>query len=99
MDSNRLYVPEERLGGKAPGARLTGWRPSLPDRRNHASREELLRRVRTEFEELEGLKLTLAQAQRLFGLREDACVRVLNTLVREGLLCVQPDELYMRRQT
>jgi hypothetical protein len=34
-----------------------------------------------EFMEMPGLRLTVPQAQRLFGLAEDTCVRVLNALV------------------
>jgi len=40
----------------------------------------------------------LAQAGRLFGLREDTCVRVLNTLIRDGLLFVTAEGLYARRR-
>ena len=47
--------------------------------------EALVRRVRAEYQDMPGLRLTLAQAQRLFGLREDICVRVLNTVVQEIL--------------
>ena len=54
-----------------------------PDRRDHASREQLLRRVRAEFSEMPCLRLTPAQARRLFGLRPDICDRVLDELVRE----------------
>ncbi len=57
-----------------------------PDRRNEASRQRLLGRVRGEFLEMRGLTLTLAQARRLFNLREDICTRVLSTLVSDGVL-------------
>ena len=73
-------------------------RQSLPERRNDASREQLLHRVRAEFEELRGLRLTLAQARRLLGVREDVCVRILNTLIRDGLLRITPEHLYARRR-
>ena len=42
-----------------------------PDRRNHASREALLIRVRGEFTEMPCLRLTRGQAQRLFDLWRD----------------------------
>ena len=58
---------------------------------------EILARVRGEFEELGGLILTVPQAGRLFSLRDDICVRVLDTLCAEGLLCRTPDKLYLRR--
>jgi hypothetical protein len=57
----------------------------------------LLHRVRAEFDELRGLKLTFAQVRRLFGLRDDVCQRVLDTLMREGFLYVGVGELYERR--
>jgi hypothetical protein len=42
--------------------------------------------VAGEYAELPGLKLTRAQARRLFGLRADVCDRVLDTLVAFDLL-------------
>jgi hypothetical protein len=60
--------------------------PRLQDRRNDAAREALLCRVFSEFDEMPGLCLTAAQAQRLFGLRPDVCERVLATLVHNGTL-------------
>lgn len=67
------------------------------ERRNTASREHLLSRVRSEFREMPCLRLTAAQAQRLFGLRADVCARVLAALVREGTLVSGPDERYAMR--
>ncbi len=58
----------------------------FPDRRDFASREQLLRRIRAEFDEMPCLRLTFGQAQRLFGLRPDVCERVLQTLVAEHTL-------------
>ncbi len=82
----------------SPCTALPGFRHSLPDRRNHASREELLRRVFAEFEDMQGLKLTFAQTRRLFGLREDVCTRVLTSLVRDGLLRVTAEHLFARHR-
>jgi hypothetical protein len=48
--------------------------------------EAMVRRVRAEFLEMPGLKLTFAQAMRLWGLNEDDCRRVLETLVRTCFL-------------
>ena len=56
------------------------------ERRNLASRQVLLRRVTVEYDEMPGLCLIAAQAQRLFGLREDICMRVLNALVDAAIL-------------
>jgi hypothetical protein len=64
------------------------------DRRNTASREHLLQRVRSEFKEMPCVRLTCGQAQRLFGLRADVCARVLAGLVDEGTLTRGPDERY-----
>jgi len=86
-------------GDASPCTRLPGPRQFLPDRRNHASRDALLRRVWAEFEEMRGLQLTFAQARRLFGLRDDICLRVLNTLIRDGLLWVNSEHVYARRAT
>lgn len=59
-------------------------RPEL--RRNPDWRRMLVRRVRGEFLDMPGMRLTLLQAQRLFGLRIDICERILSELVREGFL-------------
>jgi hypothetical protein len=66
----------------------------IPDRRNGASREQLLRRIRAEFEEMPCLRLTCGQARRLFGLRSDVCDRVLATLVDEHTLTRGLDDRY-----
>ena len=47
----------------------------------------LLGRLYGEFVEMPGLRLTLAQAKRLWGLDEPTCVRLLDRLVEFGLLC------------
>lgn len=43
-------------------------------------------RIRAEFHEMPGMRLTLAQAARLFHLEPDRCARVLHTLVSNGTL-------------
>ena len=43
--------------------------------------ESVVRRVRSEFLEMPGLRLTFAQAMRLWGLSEQDCQRVIDTLV------------------
>jgi hypothetical protein len=43
--------------------------------------EAMVRRVRAEFLEMPGLRLTFAQAMRLWGLDEDDCQRVIDALV------------------
>ncbi|MBI3048521.1 MAG: hypothetical protein HYY76_09465 [Acidobacteria bacterium] len=54
-------------------------------------------RVYREFEEMPGLRLTLRQAQRLLGLREDICARILDGLVAEGVLLRTADGRYASR--
>jgi hypothetical protein len=68
----------------------------LGERRDLASREALVRRVSVEFHDMPGLSLTLAQAQRLFGLREDICLRVLDTLVTQEILRVDAKGAFVR---
>ena len=48
--------------------------------------ETVVRRVRAEFLEMPGLRLTFAQAMRLWGLGEDDCHQVIETLVRSCFL-------------
>lgn len=69
---------------------------SKRDRRDTISREQLLCRVRAEFEEMPSLRLTRGQAQRLFGMRADICERVLAALVRERTLCLDQDDRYRK---
>lgn len=56
----------------------------------------LINRIRGEFLEMPGLRLTLAQAQRLCGVERALCQRVLGTLVETGFLCVKTDGTYTR---
>ena len=71
----------------------------LPDRRNRLMRDQLLRRVRGEFEEMPCLRLTTAQAARLFGVAEEACSRLLGSLVTERVLWRGADGRYGRRNS
>jgi hypothetical protein len=48
--------------------------------------ENVLRRVRAEFVEMPGLKLTPAQATRLWGLDWDACQAVIQALIDSAFL-------------
>jgi hypothetical protein len=43
--------------------------------------ETMVRRVRTEFLEMPGLRLTFAQAMRLWSLSEGDCQRVIDALI------------------
>jgi hypothetical protein len=46
----------------------------------------LVARVRSEFLEMPGLRLTVAQATRLWGMDSGACQRVINQLVGASFL-------------
>jgi hypothetical protein len=48
--------------------------------------EALLRRIRAEFAEMPGLRLTPAQATKLWGLEREACHRVIDALVDSSFL-------------
>ena len=56
------------------------------ERRNVTARQRLVHRVIAEYREMPCLRLTPAQARRLFGLRDDVCARILGELVRERVL-------------
>jgi hypothetical protein len=56
------------------------------ERRNTAVRDALTGRVYAEFAEMRCMRLTAAQARRLFGLRPDVAERILAALVRQGSL-------------
>jgi hypothetical protein len=58
------------------------------------SREEILRRIRGEYLEMPGLRLTDVQAQRLWALDARTCASVLDTLVEDQFLCVGDDCAY-----
>ena len=68
------------------------------ERRDAAARRALVDRVRTEFNEMPGERLTCRQAQRLFALRSDICERVLAALEREGVLARGIDGRYGSRR-
>ena len=72
-------------------------RPKVPERRNLAAREMLVRRIRAEFEEMPGLFLTVQQAARLFGLAPDTVSRILRRLGDEGVLHMRTDRCYTLR--
>jgi hypothetical protein len=65
-----------------------------PERRDDRSRVDLIRRVSGEFFEMPCLRLTRAQARRLFGLPPDICDRVLARLIRDGVLTIGDDDRY-----
>lgn len=56
----------------------------------------VLRRIRAEYLEMPGLRLTSEQAQRLCGVERALCQRVLDALVEAHFLCLKPDGTYAR---
>jgi hypothetical protein len=56
----------------------------------------MLRRICGEFLEMPGLRLTLKQAQRLWGLDEQSCIRALRFLVEARFLTQINDGIYAR---
>ena len=60
--------------------------------------EELMQRIRDGYRDTPGLRLTLAQAQRLWGLDRDACTVVLNALIDEQFLRRETDGRYTRTE-
>lgn len=53
-------------------------------------------RLRAEFLEMPGLRLTRDQIRRFCGLDPTACSAALKTLVDERFLCAKPDGTYTR---
>lgn len=57
---------------------------------------QLLGRIRGEYLEMPGLRLTLPQAQRLWHLRERECEELLGALIDAKFLCRKSDGRYAR---
>ena len=58
--------------------------------------EEALRRIKSEFVEMPGLRLTSPQAQRLWGLDAEFCEAILGALVDAKFLLRTGDDVYVR---
>jgi hypothetical protein len=58
--------------------------------------DAILKRVYSEFMEMPGLQLTCKQAQRLWGLDEQTCLRHLEFLVDSNFLCRPGKDRYQR---
>lgn len=57
---------------------------------------ELISRIKGEFFEMPGLRLTEPQARRLWGVQQDTCTQVLNALVQERFLQRTSDGAFSR---
>src|SRR5215467_7960986 len=75
-------------------------RMQVPDgfteRRDHARREALVRRIVAEFDDMPGLALTVSQASRFLGVDHMACARILEALQTNGTLRRTAQNLYVR---
>ena len=60
------------------------------------SRDQVLRRIWGEYLEMPGLRLTRAQAQRLWGLDEQTCTQLLTSLTEAKFLYRRHDGMYAR---
>ena len=59
----------------------------------------LLQRVRKEYRDMPGLKLTKPQAMRLFGVAPSVCAAMLRALVMENFLARAGDGVFVRSTT
>jgi hypothetical protein len=84
-----LILAPITLGSSTDGGGLMAPEP------NHAS-DEVLRRVQGEFIDMPLLRLTEAQARRLWGLDAQSCDALLETLVGEKFLFRTRDGAFMR---
>ncbi len=58
--------------------------------------QEVLLRIRCEYLEMPGLRLTVDQARRLCGVDAETCARILDALVDAGFLSRGRDSRYSR---
>ena len=82
----------------AANARSSGRPPQAGDRDKLADENAtlLLHRVRSEFLEMPGLRLTPVQAARLWALDRATVERILDGLTQAGFLWRNPDGAYLR---
>ena len=58
--------------------------------------QRVLNRLRAEYLEMPGMKLTIEQVQRLCGIEPTMCKLVLDALVKTRFLCRKSDGTYVR---
>jgi hypothetical protein len=61
--------------------------------------DEVLQRIQGEYVEMPGLRLTPAQARRLWGLESDVCTALLGSLVDARFLVETRDGTFVRSQS
>jgi len=84
-------LPVIAVSTKSPGTK--GESQDMAAQRPH---DDVLRRVQGEYIEMPGLRLTPAQAQRLWGLDRAACDALLGALVDAKFLFRTRDGAFMR---
>ena len=57
---------------------------------------QVLERIRAEYLEMPGMRLSIEQVQRLCGIDEGVCKSVMDSLVATKCLCRNPDGTYVR---
>ena len=60
---------------------------------------EVIKRVRSEYEEMPGMCLTLPQARRLLGLDQHTCADIMDVLIDRGFLRRTRDGRYVRTES
>ena len=68
----------------------------MKEHSNLKSEEQMMLRICREYLEMPGMWLTRRQAQRLFGLAEHVCARLLDDLVARKFLARQSNGAYGR---
>ena len=81
MSDTSRALGRPAVANRAPERRSTPRGPS-----GEPSRTRLVNLITGTYREMPGLRLTLPQAARMFGLRNDTCRAVLDDLVRRGRL-------------
>jgi hypothetical protein len=73
--------------------------PRVPGGGDPPPLESLVARIRGEYLEMPGLRLTFAQARRLWQVDVSTCEMLLGQLVREGFLCKTDNGFYIAAAT
>ena len=58
--------------------------------------QRVLERLRAEYLEMPGMKLSIEQVQRLCGIEQTMCELVLDALVKANFLCLKSDGTFVR---
>jgi hypothetical protein len=69
---------------------------SIVDMETSSSNQAVLERIRAEYLEMPGLRLTVAQVTRLCGVERSTCTMALDSLVDAKFLCLKSDGAYAR---